>query len=418
MLYFLTMEPESPGDTSRRALLRMAPVPLSLPLLAQQRTTARPFRVDIPAPSIRRILNRVREARLPDRLDASDWRYGVNWDYMKALAQHWTTRYDWRKAETGLNRYPQFLAPVGDYEIHFYHVRGNGPRPLPLLLTHGWPGSVFEFQEAIGPLTDPARFGGSADDAFDVVVPSLPGFGFSSKPKGKPIGPPTTARLWHQLMTSVLGYAKYGAQGGDWGQAVTLQLAGQFPDELIGIHLNAAGGALAAEGEPTEEERAWQRASNAARATEIDYFNEQLNKPQTVAFALSDNPLGAAAWIVEKMKGWSDSGNDLDATFTKDQVLTNIMIYLVTETVGTGVWFYRGFAEDTAPPRRGKLGVPTGFAAFPKEMPYLQPPRSVLERSLNLVHYTKMAKGGHFACLEQPESFVEDVRAFFRKLRG
>ncbi len=413
------MDPDSPEETSRRALLKMVPAPLGLPLLAQdQRPAARPFRVDIPPATVRRILNRVREARWPDKLDAADWRYGVNWDYMKALASHWTTRYDWRKAEAGLNRYPQFIAPVDDYEIHFYHVRGRGPHPLPLILTHGWPGSVFEFQEAIGPLADPAAHGGSAEDAFDVVVPSLPGFGFSSKPKGRPIGPPTTARLWHQLMTRVLGYTKFGAQGGDWGQAVTLQLAVQFPDSLTGIHLNAAGGALAADAEPTEEERAWQRASNAARATEIDYFNEQQHKPQTVAFALSDNPLGAAAWIVEKMKGWSDSADDLDRTFTKDQVLTNVMIYLVTDTAGTGVWYYRGNADDAAPPRPRKLAVPTGFAAFPREMPYLQPPRSVLERSLNLVHYSKMAKGGHFACLEQPQLFVEDVRAFFRTLRS
>jgi pimeloyl-ACP methyl ester carboxylesterase len=413
------MKPDSPDDTSRRALLKMVPAPLALPLLAQnQPSTPRPFRVNVPQAAIRRILTRVREARWPDKLDAADWRYGANWDYMKALAEYWATRYDWKKAEASLNRYPQFVAPVEDYQIHFYHVPGKGPRPIPLILTHGWPGSVFEFLEAIGPLADPAAHGGSPADAFDVVVPSLPGFGFSSKPKGKPIGPPTTARLWHNLMTRVLGYSKYGAQGGDWGQAVTLQLAQQFPDSLTGIHLNAAGGALAADAEPTEEERAWQRASAAARATEIDYFNEQMHKPQTVAFALSDNPLGAAAWIVEKMKGWSDSTDDLDRTFTKDQVLTNIMIYLVTDTAGTGVWFYRGNADDAAPPRRGKLPVPTGFAAFPREMPYLQPPRSVLERNLNLVHYAKMSKGGHFACLEQPQLFVEDVRAFFRTVRS
>ena len=403
---------------SRRVVLGLLPAPLGFPLLAQKRpANARPFRVEIPQSTLRRILARVRDARWPDRLEAADWRYGVNWDYMKALAQHWTTRFDWRKAETGLNRYPQFIAPIGDYEIHFYHVRGRGSRPLPLVLTHGWPGSVFEFQEAIGPLTDPARFGGSPDDAFDVVVPSLPGFGFSSKPKGKPIGPPTTARLWHQLMTGVLGYQKYGAQGGDWGQSVTLQLAAQFPESLIGIHLNAAGGGLATDGAPTDEERAWQRSSTAYRTAELDYFNEQQHKPQTVAFALSDNPLGTAAWIVEKMKVWSDSDDDLDSTLSKDQILTNVMIYLVTDTAATGVWFYRGASDDAAPPRRGTMAVPAGFAAFPKEMPSLQPPRSILERNLNLIQYTKMPKGGHFACLEQPQLFVEDVRQFFRTLR-
>jgi pimeloyl-ACP methyl ester carboxylesterase len=404
--------------TSRRDLLRLAPVSLAVPLLAQTRpATPREFRVAIPQTTIRRILTRVRQARWPDSLDAPDWRYGVNWNYMHALAQHWTTRFDWRKAEAGLNRYPQFMAKVEDFDIHFYHARGKGPNPVPLVLTHGWPGSVFEFQEAIGPLTDPASFGGSAQDCFDVIVPSLPGFGFSSKPKGKPIGTRTTARLWHRLLTEVLGYQKYAAQGGDWGYAVTVQLAADHPESLLGIHLNAAGGRALPEAQQSEEERAWQRLSNAQRTAEIDYFNEQQHKPQTVAFALYDNPLGAAAWIVEKLQGWSDSGDDLDKTLTKDQVLTNIMIYLVTDTMGTGVWFYRGPTEEGPAPPRGKIMTPTGFAAFPAEKAYLQPPRVALERDFNLVHYTKMPHGGHFGCLEQPKLFVEDVREFYRKIR-
>jgi microsomal epoxide hydrolase len=404
--------------TSRRALLRLLPVPLGLPLLAQaQRTAPRPFRVEIPQATIHRILNRVKEARWPDRLDANDWRYGANWDYLKSLAQYWATKFDWRKAEANLNKHPQFIARVEDYDIHFYQVRGRGPKPMPIVLPHGWPGSVFEFLEAIGPLSDPARFGGAAEDAFDVVVPSLPGFGFSSKPKGKPIGPRTTARLWHQLMTGVLGYQRYGAQGGDWGYAVTVALAGQYPDSLAGIHLNAASARPAPEAEQSEEERAWQRASAAHRAAELDYLNEQQHKPQTVAFVLSDSPLGAAAWIVEKFKGWSDSGDDIEKAFTKDQLLTNLMIYLVTDTVGTAVWFYRGSIDEGPAPPRAKIMVPTGFAAFPREMPALEPPRSALARDYNLVHYSKMPRGGHFACLEQPELFVEDLRAFFRRVR-
>jgi microsomal epoxide hydrolase len=235
---------------------------------------------------------------------------------MKALAAYWTSAFDWRRAEANLNRYPQFLARVEDFDIHFYHVKGRGPSPLPLVLTHGWPGSVFEFLEAIGPLSDPARFGGSPEDAFDVVVPSLPGFGFSSKPKGSPVGPPTTARLWHKLMTEVLGYRRFGAQGGDWGNAVTVQLAREYPPALAGIHLNGAG------------------------------------------------------------------------------------------------------AADDRSPARGRVNVPTGFASFPKEMPVLNPPRSLLAQAFNLVHYTRMPRGGHFACLEQPQLLVEDVRLFFRKLRG
>src|SRR5207253_2928283 len=235
------------------------------PLLAQQRAAPRPFMASVPQPTIDRILNRVKETRLPDRLDAPDWRYGANWAFMQTLTEYWTSTFDWRKAEANLNRYPQFLARVDDFDIHFYHVKGRGPKPLPLVLTHGWPGSVFEFLEAIGPLSDPARFGGSAEDSFDVVVPSLPGFGFSSKPKGKPVGPVTIARLWHKLMRETLGYARYGAQGGDWGQGVSIQLAAQFPDDLIGIHLNGAAARPIPEAEQTEEQRTWFRAAAAYR---------------------------------------------------------------------------------------------------------------------------------------------------------
>ncbi len=298
---------------SRRALLTTIAAAASAPLLAQRDLYAqvagpapRPFRVDIPQVTIDRILNRVREAQWPDRLEAPDLRYGVSWDYMKALAQYWTEQFDWLKAEANLNRYPQFLARVDDYDIHFYHVKGRGPKPMPLILTHGWPGSVFEFLEAIGPLSDPSSYGGSADDSFDVVVPSLPGYGFSSKPKDKPIGPPTTAALWHRLMTEVLGYPKYGAQGGDIGAFVTAQLALQHTDSVLGVHfngLNEVAGPPPPEAEQTPEERAWRRAVIARNSVEFDYLLEQQHKPQTVAFALTDNPLGMAAWIVEKLKG-------------------------------------------------------------------------------------------------------------------
>jgi len=407
-----------PSDITRRAFLGAVPAVGLAGTRFFAASSVRPFRIDIPQTTINRILKRVKETRLPDRLDSVDWRYGANWDYMKALADYWVTQYDWRKAEAGLNRYPQFIARVDDFDVHYYHVRGVGPRPVPIVLTHGWPGSVLEFQEAIGPLTDPAKYGGSPGDAFDVVVPSIPGFGFSSKPKA-PIGPPTTARLWHELMTSVLGYQKFGAQGGNWGSSITTALARAYPDSLIGIHLNAAGGGVGGGADATDEERAWQRASAAYRAAELDYFNEQQHKPATVSFALYDNPLGTAAWIAEKFRMWSDSGSAVEPVVSKDQILTNVMIYLVTDTAATGVWFYRGSADDrSSSAQPGKITVPTGFASFPAEMPSLNPPRSVLERGFNLVRYTKMPRGGHFACLEQPQLFLEDVRAFFRGLRG
>src|ERR1700674_1408609 len=281
--------------TSRRSLLQLICAAAARRLLAETPgSAARPFRVAVPKQTLDRILTRVREARWPDRLEGG-WQYGANYDYLKELAAYWTTRYSWRKAEEHLNSFPQFIARVEDFDVHFFHVKGKGPRPVPIVITHGWPGSVVEFLDAIGPLTDPARFGGSADDAFDVVIPSLPGFGFSSKPKEKPIGPVTIARLWHTLMTKVAGYQRFGAQGGDWGSQVTIQLANQFPGALAGIHMSGAGASPVPAAEQTDEARAWVRAAAAFRQAEMHYFNEQQHKPQTVAFALSDNPLGAAA---------------------------------------------------------------------------------------------------------------------------
>lgn len=386
-------------------------------MAAPSNSPARAFHVAIPQDVIDGILTRVRLAQWPDRLDGYAWQYGVDWDYMQELAGYWTSRFDWRQAEDRLNAFPQFKAQVEDFDIHFYHVRGRGPRPFPIVLTHGWPGSVVEFLDAIGPLTDPAKFGGSPEDAFDVVIPSLPGFGFSSKPQGRPIGPVTIARLWHKLMTEVAGYQRFGAQGGDWGQHVTIRLAAQFPESLAGIHLNGAHAWPLPEAEQTREERAWVLASAAYRQRELDYVGEQSRKPQTVAFALSDNPLGLAAWIVEKFKVWSDSADDIESAFTKDQLLTNVMLYLVTGTAGSAIWIYRG-NEDEVSPLGGKIAVPTGVAAFPKEMPVFLPPRRFLEQDFNLLHYTQMPRGGHFACLEQPQLFVDDVRAFFRKVRA
>jgi hypothetical protein len=238
---FTRSDPGMSRRTFNALLLSAAGTPLLAPKPpdAQAVSSApRPFRVEIPQGKIDRILSQVRDAEWPGRLDAPDLRYGVSWDYMSELANYWTTKFDWRQAEDNLNRYPQFVARVGDYDIHFYYVKGRGPRPVPLILTHGWPGSVFEFLNAIGPLSDPASFGLSPDDAFDVVVPSLPGFGFSSKPRGRPIGAPTVAALWDRLMTEQLGYPKYGAQGGDIGSRVTVQLALNHKDSLLGVHFN------------------------------------------------------------------------------------------------------------------------------------------------------------------------------------
>ena len=405
-------------ELSRRALLELIPLALAVPVTAQQRGAPMSFRVTVPQPTLDRIMRRVKDTELPDRLEAPDWRYGANWDYMKSLVDYWTASFDWRRAEANLNRFPQFRARVGDVDVHFYHVKGRGTRPVPLVLTHGWPGSVFEFLEAIGPLSDPTRFGGSADDAFDVVVPSIPGFGFSSKPNA-PIGAPTVARLWHRLMTDVLGYARFGVQGGDLGSGISRALAIEFPGSVIGMHLNGTGAVTMPQTGASAEEQQWQTANLRFRDVEFDYFREHQRKPSTVSFALYDNPVGTAAWIIEKFKMWSDSGDNIENAFSKDQLLTNLMIYLVSRTPATAVWLYRGNADDpVSPPAGGKVMAPMGFASFPAEMPPLNPPRSLIERSFNLVQFTKMPRGGHFACLEQPGLFVEDVRQFFRTLRS
>jgi pimeloyl-ACP methyl ester carboxylesterase len=419
------MVTQSGWQLSRRKVNSMLLAAATTPLVAQnqvfaQVTTSAPnsFRVEIPQAKIDRILARVREAEWPDRLDAPDLRYGVNWDYMKALAQYWTAQFDWRKAEANLNRYPQFLTRIGDYDIHFYYVKGRGPKPLPLILTHGWPGSVYEFVEAIGPLSDPASYGGSAEDAFDVVVPSMPGFGFSSKPNGKPIGRIAIADLWNRLMTEKLGYSKYVAQGGDIGMGVTLQLAYNHPNSVLAVHFDGLveGRQPPPDAEQTPEERTWRRAIAAYMASERDYFNIQQHKTQTISFALTDNPLGAAAWIGEKLKVWSDSPDPIEPVFTKDQVLTEVMIYLVTNTVGTSTWVYRAMAD--APDVTGPVKIPTGVAVSPRQIVNLRSPKHVLERNYNLVHYSVMQRGGHFGFWEQPDQMVADVRQFFRMFRG
>lgn len=271
----------------------------------------------------------------------------------------------------------------------------------------------------IEPLTNPEKFGGNVDDAFDVVIPSLPGFGFSSKPKLKAVGPITTAKIWHKLMTEILGYDKYGAQGGDFGSVVTAWLAHLYPESVAGIHFNLVPYRPAPIEELTEEEKEWQQKALAYTDAEFDYFKQHFKKTQTVAFALSDSPIGAAAWILEKFKVWSDSGDSLEPTFSKDQLLTNIMIYLVTKTIGTSIWYYRGWLEETGglfhPGAR--ITVPTRVADFPRDMTNFRPPQSWIARDYNLTHYTQMPKGGHFASLEQPDLFTKDVCKFFKTVR-
>lgn len=378
------------------------------------------FRIAVPQTTLDDIRERVRQFswhEMPrgEGLDGT-WAYGANLEFMKSLSGYWVGSYDWRKWEDALNRFPQFIERIEDVDLHFYCERGSGPNPQPLILSHGWPGSVFEFQHIIEPLAHPERFGGSERDAFTVVVPSLPGYGWSGKP-ARPIGPRTTARLFDTLMREALDLAGYIAQGGDWGSAISGWM-GYEGKGCRAVHMNMMGWVSPGVRPETDAEKAY--AAQAQQLFELEgaYFREQTTKPQTLSYAMMDSPVGACAWIVEKFHGWSDTRKGFENAYTKDQLLTNVMIYLVTRTFNTATWMYRGRVEEQAGPavpQGARIEKPVGIAAFPVDLiPF--PPRSQVERSLNVVHWTDFAEGGHFAALERADDLINDIRAFARKL--
>ena len=380
--------------------------------------TPRPFAVEVPQPTLDAIAARVAAFVMPDAPEGGPggpWAYGASAAYMEALIAHWRGGFDWRKAEAGLNRFAQFKARVGDIDIHFVHEKGSNPSPRPLILSHGWPGSYFEFLHIVEALAHPERFGGKAEDGFDVIVPSLPGYGFSGKPK-RPISPRTVAAHFDALMTGSLGYKSYIAQGGDWGSAVSGWLGYDAP-ACAGVHLNMLGWRSPGVGPETDEERAYAMRAAALFEAEGAYFREQSTKPLTLSYALTDSPVGVAAWIVEKFHGWSDlKDGRIESVYSMDQMLTNVMIYLVSGTFATSTWLYRGLFEDAsgAPvPEKARIEKPVGIANFPVDLiPF--PPRSMVERQMNVVRWTDMGEGGHFAALEKPEKLVADIAAFAR----
>jgi pimeloyl-ACP methyl ester carboxylesterase len=374
----------------------------------------RPFRVALDPAVVEDVRRRVRAAALPDAI-GEGWEHGTDVTYVRAFRDHWVERYDWPSAEARLNAHPQFIASVDGLDVHFYWERATRRAARAIVLTHGWPGSVLEFVHVIEKLAHPQRFGGDVEDGFDVVVPSLPGFGFSGKPR-VPIGPRHTARVWRQLMTEILGYRSFFAQGGDLGSMVTAYLGGEHADVVEAIHLNFVPVREVPPVDMTSEERSWNDAANAFRSVELDYFRLLMHKPQTLAFALCDSPLGCAAWMLEKFRSWSDCGADLHTTFTKDDLITNVMLYVATKRADSSLWFYRGFHLEGGRTHPGApVDVATGVAVFPRDMLNGRPPRSWVERDYRLARWTEMPRGGHFACLEQPDLFVEDVRAFFRE---
>ena len=375
------------------------------------------FQIDIPEEILQEINNKVKNYSWHEMPDDGGWDYGTNLDYMKDFSKYWAEKYDWRKTEQKINKFNNYKSNINGIDIHFIHEKGSGSNPKPLLLNHGWPGSIVEFLHIIDQLAHPEKHGGKEEDGFDVIVPSLPGYGFSGRPS-RPIGPRQMAEIFNSLMTNVLGYKKYIAQGGDFGGTIATWLAYDFPNNLIGIHINILI-IRHPDGPQTKEEKEWQERFTKEQLIEDGYRTQQATKPQTLSYAMMDSPVGVAAWIIEKMRGWSDIKNgDIESVYSKDILLSNIMIYLVTKTFNTATWIYYGRREEggrTLPKEHLPLKVPTAVALFPKE--YLEwAPRSYVERIYNVQHWSEMSKGGHFAALEQPELLIKDIKDFSKIL--
>jgi epoxide hydrolase len=362
---------------------------------------------------------RLARARLPDDIPGSDWTYGTSRAYLESLVRYWHDTFDWRAQERALNRFEQFTTTIDGLKIHFIHRRSKEPGALPLLVTHGWPGSFVEFTKVIEPLTDPVRFGGRAADAFDVVVPSLPGFGFSDKPRERGVDPTRMAAIEATLMAR-LGYTRYGVQGGDWGSIISTRVALNDAAHVAGLHLNMCRAAPPPGSRPNDGLTAAEldrlKRFDAWQAEETGYQRIQGTKPQTLGYALNDSPVGLAAWIVEKFRSWCDCGGNPETIFTKDELLTNITLYWLTETAASSARIYYENAHATpAPGANRRVETPTACADFPREV--IWSPRKWMEARYNITRWTEMPRGGHFAAFEQPALFVEDVRAFFRDVR-
>ena len=378
----------------------------------------RPFKINISNKIIEDINTKVANFQWHEMPDDGGWNYGTNLDYMKEISNYWVNKFNWRKMEEKINKFQNFKTNIDDIDIHFIHEKGSGSNPKPLLLSHGWPGSILEFLHIIDQLSHPEKFGGKEKDAFDVVVPSLPGFGFSGRPS-RPIGPRKMASIFNSLMAEVLGYKKYLAQGGDFGGAIATWLGYDFPKTCAAIHINILI-VRHPDGPQTKEEEEWEKRFKRDQKIEDGYRTQQATKPQTLSYAMMDSPVGVAAWIIEKMCGWSDiKKNDIESVYSKDIMLSNIMVYLVTKTFNTASWIYYGRREEGGRPlpKEGlPIKAPTAVALFPKE--YLEwAPRSYVERIYNIQRWTEMPKGGHFAALEQPDLLVKDIREFAKDLK-
>ena len=374
----------------------------------------RPFRLSVDAAAIADLMSRLARVRWPDEAPEPPWSYGTSVGFMREMVDYWTHSFDWRQTEAALNAWPQFVTRVDGIDVHFLRVEGRGPDPKPLLLSHGWPGSVLEFLKLIPLLTDPAAHGGDAADAFTVVVPSLPGYTLSFRENQQRRALPAIGAMFHELMTR-LGYARYGAQGGDWGSFVTAWLGAHRAEHLFGIHLNLLPlrRDAAMFPNPTQEERRYLGELEAWLKEETGYQWIQGTRPQTLAFGLSDSPVGLAAWIVEKYRAWTDCGGDPRNALSMDEMLSNISLYWFTNCIGASFWPY--YARLHGPwPIQGKISVPAGYCEFPREI--LRPPRAAAERVFDIRRWSVMPRGGHFAALEHPVALANEIREFFRPL--
>lgn len=382
--------------------------------------TPSPFHLHVPEAAIADLRERLTRTRLPDQAPGEPWTYGTDLAWMRELTAYWLHEFDWRAQEARLNTLPLFSVPLAGIDLRYLHVQGVGPRPMPLLLSHGWPGSVFEFTELIPRLADPARFGGDPSDAFTVVAPSLPGYGLSFAPGQPRFSVEQIADVFATLMSETLGYRRFATQGGDWGASISARLGLVHPEKTIGVHLNLLPlrrDPAALSGDDAAE-RQYRIDLNRWLSEETGYSTQQGTRPQTLAFALTDSPVGLAAWIVEKMRAWSDCNGDIESAFSKDEILANVSLYWFTGAIGSSFWPY--YARQHGPwpiPDGETVDVPMGYCEFPKEI--VRPPRSLAERTFtDIRRWSVMPAGGHFAAMEEPDALAAEIRAFYRPLRA
>ena len=379
-----------------------------------------PFKIEVPEDVLQDLKERLDRTRWPDEIPGSGWDYGSNLDYIKELVDYWRTKFDWRAQEKLINSFSHFKTDVDGLGVHFIHEKGKGPDPMPLVITHGWPGTFFEMHKVIPMLSDPASHGGDPADAFDVVAPSMPGYGFSDAGTKRGLDIFTIGDMWAKLMSENLGYDRFAAQGGDWGARVTARLGLSHGDKVVGIHTTSTTSPTPYLGpgsrELSEAEKGMLQQREQWLADEGGYSHIQSTKPQTLSYGLNDSPAGLAAWIVEKYRRWSDCGGDVETRFTKDELLTTVTIYWVTQSINSSArLYYEAFSKAWNLDKDEKIGVPVAVAAFPSENTV--PLREWSERGYNVQYWTDMPAGGHFAALEEPARLVEDIRDFFRGLR-